>query len=185
MRRAGDTIIRLWGRWCEAQILLQGPHTHYSTGTGAPSPGINWSGHNANHSLPSSTKARNECSYDSILSICFQGEYWDFTFNSIFFCDYYHLSGSDKCLSVYVQDRNIVTNDSCTWVTKRGCISLMLCCNMEPLTEGDIIVQNVFYSTFFKLLLFCGAACHFCWRFVVRSIGGIMSVNINIILCWF
>ena len=95
-------------------------------GTGAPSSGINWSGHNANHSSPSSTKARNEWSYDSIPPICFHGVYWDFTFHSafIFVITVFHsaiifviittVSTSAKCQFVYVQDKNIVTNDSCT-----------------------------------------------------------------------
>ena len=52
---------------------------------------------------------------DSILPICFQGVSWDFTFHSaIIFVIITTVSSSDKCLFVYVQDKNIVTNDSCT-----------------------------------------------------------------------
>jgi len=102
-------LTRLWGRWCEAQILLHGPPTQYSMGTGAPSPRINWSGHNANHSPPSSTKVKNEWSYNSIPPIRFHGVYWDFTFHSaIIFVITTIVSSSVKCLFVYVQDKNIV-----------------------------------------------------------------------------
>ena len=52
---------------------------------------------------------------DSILPIRFQGVSSDFTIHSaIIFVIITTVSSSDKCLFVYVQDKNIVTNDSCT-----------------------------------------------------------------------